>query len=449
MSTLSYSEEILVIGSFDVCVIGAGPSGLCAAAASAAAGARTLLLERYGFSGGMATAGYVGPILGVHHWGSKTRVLGGIPWKLLSMMESKGGAELNNDGLLVPFDPEVMKIEGDRLLEEAGAVIRYHSVFCSVLQDDYNRITHVVFLSKQGLQAAEVSVVVDGTGDGDAAAAAGADFTLGRVSGRTEMQPMTTVFRLVGTEKQRITGSEDAASGYVIGDIREKLNQACRQGDIPPFGGPWIMRGSTVREGEAFVNIVRQWGNPTCSEDLTRCEIQGRKDMMKLFRFLKEHVQELHQASIIDSGAQIGVRDSRHIHGSYQLKLCDVMEGRRFEDSAALGSHIIDIHSTTGTSGQQRITVPVFEIPFRAMTVPNIPNLIVTGRSISAEYEVFCSLRVMGTCMALGEAAGAAAAAAADAECSVHEVDIGSVRKHLRESGACISLDDVQQGDSL
>ncbi len=407
MKTLTCHKNIPVIAEVDILIIGAGPAGVCAAVSAAGKNVKTMIVEQHGFCGGMATAGLVGPILGIYHWDSGKRILGGIPYRLLEDMEANGGAELNNDGMLVPFDPEVMKISCEEMIRKAGTEIRYHTKAAG-LEMSGSRITHLIAATTEGLGAISARMFIDCTGDGLVAARAGAPFVLGHPSDHS-MMPMTTVFRIGGVNPKTIKNSENPKAGYVASEIREMLQSALTEGVIPAFGGPWIMRGSTIRNDEAFVNVVREWGDPTNWEALSRSEISGRADMAALFSYLRSRVPSLQNSYIIDSGAVIGIRDSRHFICSHRLTLKDCLSKKVNPDSIALGGHILDIHASDGTSGQSRNPLPPYEIPLGAAVFSNFPNLLIAGRTIDADYEIFSSLRVMGTCMAIGQGVGAAA----------------------------------------
>ncbi|MCF7943844.1 MAG: FAD-dependent oxidoreductase [Spirochaetia bacterium] len=410
MNIIRYQQDIPISVEADIVIIGAGPAGCCAALAAAEAGCSTVLLEQAGFAGGMATAGLVGPLLGVYHWDSGKRIVDGIPYRILQEMERRGGADLTNKGMLVPFDPEIMKSVLDRMFRQSGVAVRYHTKFVKAVKQD-SRLSYLVVADSRGLSAVKAKIFIDGTGNGDVAASAGVPFQNGS-SDNSGFQPMTTVFRIGGVETAGIKDSENPETGYVATEIRKILLAAEKKGAVPKFGGPWIMRGSTLREGEAFVNIVRQWGDPSQPEELSFCEINGREDMFTLFNYMKQNIPALRRSFIIDSGAMVGIRDSRHFKGLGTLTLEQCLSQQDFDDSIALGGHIVDIHSTSRSNSQMRKTIPLYEIPYLTILVDEVDNLLLSGRMISVEYEVFASIRVMVTCMAIGQGAGTAAAIA-------------------------------------
>jgi hypothetical protein len=441
MNQVHFTRNIPVIAHTDVLVVGAGPAGICAAIAAAQENVDVLVVDQMGFCGGMATAGLVGPILGVYHWDSGARILGGIPYRLLSDLEEAGGAELQNEGMLVPFDPEVMKQVCDEALEAAGVSVRYHVKAITVMKEG-NRLTHVVVGTGRGLGAIKANMFIDCTGDGLIAAEAGARFTIGRPSDQS-MMPMTTVFRLGGVGENRLKDSENVGTGYVATEVRKILVAAMEQGKIPPFGGPWIMRGSTLRKGEAFVNMVRQWGDPTDWESLSKAEIAGRRDMFTLHAFLREHVPTLGNSFIMDSGSTIGVRDSRHFVCANRLSFEDCMQGKRQPDSIAVGGHIQDIHATDGSHSQIRTVLPAYEIPYGSVMLPDFPNVLIGGRILDADYEIFASARVMGTCMAIGQGVGTAAALCVREGVPTKSISIAELATRLESDAVLRTLDSL------
>jgi hypothetical protein len=182
--------------------------------------------------------------------------------------------------------------------------------------------------------------------------------------------------------------------------------------------------------------MVRLWGNATDVETLTRNEITGRDHMLQFVRFLKDNVPWLRDAYLIDSGAQIGIRETRRFAGEYMLTEQDIAEAHTFSDAVAMGGHIIDIHSPDGTTGQRRDVIGAYQIPYRSLVPRGVDNLLVAGRPISATHQAHSSLRVMGTCMGIGQAAGVAAAMAVAAGAAPRDLDGAAVRGRLECMGA-------------
>ncbi len=427
---------------------------MMAALAAARNGATTILVERYGFLGGMATSALVGPLASVRHRYGGGRLVGGIPWEMIQRMERNGGALLHpidyhkarlelhtpaTDSDLpvgkgdVPFDPEVLKWIADQMMVEAGVHLRYHS-FAADIAKDGDRIAAIIVESKSGRQALTGAVIVDATGDADIAAHAGVPYEVGR-RGDGALQPMSLIFRLGGVDTDALG---DIARPYIHPPARKLAREFVASGRLPVFGGPWTCWGSTFRRGEVFVNMVRLWGDGTDVETLTGNEVTGRQHVQQFVSFLRENLPEFAECYLLDSGPQIGVRETRRIDGEYRLTAEDIRASLRFDDGVALGGHIIDIHSPVGMFSQVREKVAPYQIPYRCLLPRGVANLLVAGRAISATHEAHASLRVMGTGMVIGQAAGTAAALAAQRDGNPRGVDIGALRSTLIEQGAII-----------
>lgn len=435
------SKKLPVKATVDVVVVGGGPAGICAAGSAARSGVKTLLVEKLGFLGGMATAGLVGPILGLYHWASRTRIAGGLPYEFLQGMEAAGGAEIHNTGMLVPFEAEIMKRVADDLMYGAGVEVLLHTTVVSAILDG-TKLTHIIVSGPEGMFAIETNFCIDCSGDGFVAADIGVPFALGN-GPENVMMPMTTVFRIGGVDVSQMKDSENPETGYVVNSIREVLNHGLEDGAIPLFGGPWIMRGSTLRKNQAFVNMVRQWGNPTDAWEISKAERAGRSDMDRLFGFLKANVVALSQAYILDSGSSIGIRDSRHFKCMKKLTLEEALGLAPQEDSIGLGGHIVDIHSTDGSTAQRRDTLPFYEIPLRSMVPSECSNLLICGRTIDADYEMFASLRVMVTCMVLGQGAGVAAALCVERRIGAQQIVPSVLQERLKKGAALVHREDA------
>ncbi len=436
------ARDIPVVDEADVLVIGGGPAGMIAAIAAARNGARTIVVERYGFLGGMAPNGLVGPILAIYHWYGAGRIVGGIPWEMLKRMEALGGAILGKDGPHVSFDPEVLKYVADQMTLEAGAEMRLHSTATAVSCDG-DRMNGVILESKSGRQAVVAKVIVDATGDADIAAWGGNAFEKGHPE-TGAMQPMTLYFRLANVNTELMENPNNPETFYTMVETRELLQKAVDAGELPLFGGPWAPKSSTVRDGEAGVNMVRVWGDATDVLDLTRVEVTARDHVQRFVKFLKAHVPGFKNCYLYDTAPQIGVRETRRICGDYQLTVDDIAQSRQFGDGIALGGHIVDIHSLDGTTEQYGVRVEPYQIPYRSLLPTGMVNAIVTGRPISATHEAHASLRVMGTCMALGEAAGTAAALAARGSGLVRAVETSALVTQLKRQGAIVDTDGIQ-----
>ncbi len=451
-------REIPVIAEVDVCVIGGGPGGLPAAIASARQGASTLLVEMQGFLGGMATAGFIGPILGHTAINSDIPVLGGVPKELCGRMAEIGQAwdwERSLKFWGVPFNAEGFKIVADRMVQEAGVHVLFHAFFVDSVVEA-GRMTHAVIESKSGRQAVAAKVFVDATGDADVAFRAGAECTHGRPADGKPMA-MGSMFRIGGVA----TLTDDVKQALV-----EKMREGIRAGELNLYGAGLGHLGSTIREDELTANITRFGGDPANVADLTQGEffIRGLTwQVLDLWR----SVPGAEGLYLIATPVHVGLRESRQLVGVHRITGADVVEARKYEDSVARCGYWIDIHCPRGLVGGGDVHLcskkcaqtdcymltehadelpdelyppngEWFGIPYRTLVPKALDGLLVSGRCISADYQAMAAMRVMGPCMAVGEAAGTAAALAAKGDLPPRRVDVATLRDTLTRAGALV-----------
>lgn len=413
----------------DVLVCGGGTAGLSAAVSAARNGARTILLERYGFCGGIAVGALVHTFDGFRNCRNHDQiVVGGIGPEVVSRIESaRGLPDVANPPEVECFDPEVFKIVADSLLEEAGVETLYHLFAASAIREG-QRVKSVIAAGKEGLWEISASQIIDATGDGDIAAFAAAQYEK-----HDQMQSMSMHFRVGGVKPGADWSHLEEAS-------RRVMSAAYKDGRAPKYGGPWIIR---IREGEVTINGTRLYGDGTKTVDLSRAEREGRRDMMTLVSLIREGVPEFKNAYLLAAATHIGVRETRRVVGDYQITAEDILSCRQFDDVIALGSWPIDIHPADGRVGvhphKENPPVP-YPIPFRCLLVSGLDNLSVAGRCISATHEAHGSTRVSGTAMALGEAAGTAAAMACNLGTTPRQLRVPELQERLLKQGSILSL---------
>ncbi len=452
--TLERTWKIPVRAAADVVVVGGGSAGVAAACAAARSGASTLLAERYGFLGGTSTAGMVGPFMTSYTPDGKRQLVAGLFQEIIDRMASMGGAvdpSQTQPGTawssfirlghanVTPFHVESLKMAALEMVCDSGADIRFHTSFVDVAMDN-GRITYVVTLDKAGLGLLRPKMVIDASGDGDVAAKAGAPFEIGRrEDGR--MMPVTLFVTIGNVDDARV---EAWMKEHEILHPGERLFESIVK--EARAKGEWKLEREFLnlyREptpGQWRINTTRvQNVDGTNPDDLSRAEIESRRQAWELVQFLRSHCPGLEHAQLIATASHVGVRETRHILGDYLLNGQDVLEGRRFPDSIAQCSYPIDIHDPQGPRGRlEGIESEHYEIPYRCLVPRQVDNLLVAGRPISADHEGAASARVIPPCYATGQAAGVAAALAVQNDTSPRHIDVDVLRAKLAEQGAIV-----------
>lgn len=438
----------------DVVVVGGGPAGINAAIAAGRMGARTIIVERYGFVGGMSTAAMVYPWMTFHTEQGK-QVIAGIAQEIVDRLQQQGGSPghlRDTVGFvhsLTPYHPEVFQVVAVDMLREAGVKVLLHSFVDDVLVQDGN-IHSVQLSTKSGTINIHTQVVVDASGDADAAHLAGALTLQGREDRQT--QPMTMKFRMRGVNIDTIKRYMiDNPTNFYEKTPFDELNTIPLTG-ISGFYKEWQQANLPINrdqvllftgpaEDEVLVNCTRVQGlDGTNVEDLTEAEHEGRKQVLMIASFLTEHVPGFERASISAVGTQIGVRETRRIVGHYALTKEDVVQGRRFDDVITRSGYPIDIHDPSGKG----ITAAwiegdgAYDIPYRCLVSQNIPNLLAAGRCISTTHEALATTRLTPSCMATGQAAGTAAALAVLKQVSPIDVPMQVLQEQLRNDGVIL-----------
>ena len=439
----------------EVLVIGGGPAGLCAAISCARAGAKTLLIEQNGYCGGMATAGLVAPFMTCYDSGGQTMLIRGLFEEIVDRLVQMGGA-IHPSGVetssaftsyitaghihVTPFRAESLKLLADRMLAEAGVRVLYHTSFVDAVTEG-ERVSHIIAARKEGLFAIEADVIVDCSGDGDAAAAAGVPFTVGNGAGR--IQPATMFFRIGNVDSAKI--DEDIEKNRDNFYRRDGVNYRSLHWWVSKAreAGDWtldrvsigLFRG--VDEDEWSINTSRIMNvDGTRSESLSEGERIGREQVDEIFRFLKKYVPGCENAKLLQSASTLGIRETRHIRGIRTLTVDDVLNCAVPKDAILLAANSVDVHGRFGPRSNEYITIPegkCYGIPYGCLVPENRSNLLTAGRCVSAECEAAGAIRVMPPCMGMGQAAGLAAAMAVKSGTDVRALDTAELRRRLKE----------------
>jgi len=414
MNTQTYLEparEIPVYGEYDVVVVGGGCAGIAAAIAARRNGAKTLIIERFGYFGGTATASLMANINAFRNQKEPDylQTTRGIGEEIIRELHRAGGLgtssyeqkdyDLEQGELAYSYaiDPEIFKYVALKLVVEAGVKILFHTYFCDVIMEDAT-IKGIVVENKSGRQAIYGKVIIDASGDADVAFRAGVPYW--QVKREED-------YRMEDQLMYRITGFPlETEEGPVKGSIANRC--------------------------------MTIWGPPapklcgTDADDLTEEEIITRLNIYKHFEELKATNPILKDAVLIGTGPLIGVRQTRFIEGDYKLTTEDVLSGRRFDDVIALGaSPIIRMY------GYRRyLEHEGYDIPYRCLLPKNVEGLLVAGRCISSDQGSYESYRAMATVMSIGEAAGTAAAIAVSDNVHPRYIDVKKLQRTLISQGA-------------
>jgi FAD dependent oxidoreductase len=438
------SRHLLDLGSYDVVVVGSGSAGSTAAISAARNGARTLLLEKLPFLGGVSTA-VLDTFYGFYTPGSRAaKVVGGVADEVVAGLRRLGPVvERPNTygaGTGVTYLAEHLKVVWESLVGAAGASVLLHA-FVQEAEVAGDRVRRLTVATKAGLARVEAAVVVDASGDADVCHLAGLGYEL---AGELEpAQTLTTTFRLVNvdTERRRTVSREE---------LHRLMGQAASSGayDLPRRDGsdhPTPVEGmtatimtrleSTRRDGDRLVNAT----DPVL---LTEAEMAGRRQALEYVRFLVDRVPGYERARLVALSTQVGVRETRRVHGDARLTAADVLSARQFDDQIGLcGAPIEDHHAGTGTTWRYLPDGQAVGIPFGTLLARDAANVLVAGRCFSATHDAHASVRSMGQCMAMGQAAGTAAALAATGRVDPRDLPFHRLRAALAGAGAILTPD--------
>ncbi len=429
--SLSYSlsTELPVTHSVDVVVIGGGPGGIGAATMAARAGARTLLVERYGGLGGMASYGEVHPFMPNQiddipldqpvytDWCRKITAYHSFEWQ---------DRQINKDAASLAAEDVVL---------EAGAEILYHHTLFDALVSD-GAIDAAVLSSKSGLSAVKAQVFIDCSGDGDLAARAGCGFEIGGPSGFC--QPMTTCFKLGNVKTAQPPSLPQKELRAMLTKLWQEAQHSgeldCPRDNCLVFG--WI------EEGVLHFNTTRVIQKSGIDGmELSAAEQEARRQIRQIIDLFRRRAPGFEKCHLHSVAHHIGIRETRRILGHAWLTRDDFKKKAKFDDAICRCRYPIDIHNPDG-SGTELISLPSddwYEIPYGCIVARDCTNLLVGGRPISVDHAVHGSARIMPHACSLGQAAGMAAAMAVMQKCAPSALDGILVRQRLVEAGAVLA----------
>lgn len=434
-----------VFKEVDVVVVGGGPAGIGASVAAARQGAKTLLLEKRGFLGGNITACYVETC----NWfmNGLDFQISGIYAELEAGYRARFvGREGDND--IRPnaphrFSSEYLKAYLDDFVKGAGVEVCLHSFVNEIILDN-DKITHVVIQSKQGPMAIKAKQVIDCSGDGDAAFAAGIPFDQGRDKDH-RCQPGTVNFRVANVDPTVLVKDGKDLLKEMNTQFKKDYNAgktglSCKRQDIPT--------GRLTEGGQvSYINYPCAYGiDPTNFADLTRGEMECRGYILEMMDYMRKNLKGFEHAELSSIAPEIGFRDSRRFHGEYRLTAADVIACRKFDDSIAMYPQFYDMLSPdanmnesnpkdAGNNGficshpQDGVN---YTIPYRALVPVKTENLLLAGRCISADHVAEAGIRAISACMYTGQAAGTAAVIALKNNIAPRKINVKELQDSLR-----------------
>jgi len=434
-----------VYGEYDVVVLGGGPAGMAAAVAASKAGRSTLLVERYGFLGGMGTAAGVTNFCGLHAnvHGDIRRVVHGVATELLERIDGLGGLNaphaLFGKTVAQAYDTAAYKIAADEMLGAAGVHLLFHALGAGVLMDSPRRMGALLVETRSGRRAILGRTFIDGSGDGDLAAWAGVPYDKG--DGMGNMLYPSTMFRLNGIDPERA-----GKAWEVIPRLMLEAEAAGRYRF--PRKTPIVRpQKSGIEWRVNLTQLANAQGNAmdgTDADELTQAELLGRRQIAGVAGFLRE-VPGFERSYIVDIAPQVGIRETRRVRGLYQLTESDVLECTSFDDTIGVNGWPLELH----LKGDVEFRWPKIpesrgfnQLPYRMIVPQGIDNLWVAGRCASMSHEAQSAARVTGACFVMGQAAGTAADLALAGGRTAADVDPATLQARLEAQGVFLGREE-------
>lgn len=422
MNYMEKAQQLTVVEDYEIIVVGSGPSGIGAAVAAGRSGAKVLLIEAQGAVGGISTTGLMSHFTG--------DVGSSLYREILNRQAEK---MYFKDGSLIDIDPELLKNVYYEMLAEANVDILLYTLVCDVVMEE-NHLRGVICQNKSGRTVYRAKVVIDCSGDGDAAAYSGAEYFKGREKDGL-MQPATLMFKVGGVDMERaeLPRSFETKVPTEKGEL-----QALAKEKLPAPAGHVLLYRSPI-PGIVTCNMTNVIGvDGTKAEDLTRAELVCRSQMEPIVDFLREYVPGYETCYIVSAASLIGVRETRHFKGVKAITEEDILTARQFEDWVVKDARFnFDVHNITG-SGLDKTGVQKefkqtkgYTIPYGCLVPEKVDGLLLSGRNISGTHMAHASFRAMPICVGIGEAGGIAATLAVKKGIEVREVQPKEIQEVL------------------
>jgi ribulose 1,5-bisphosphate synthetase/thiazole synthase len=442
---------------YDVVVAGGGTAGWAAGLAAARCGRRVLVVERKGYLGGTLGSGL--PIHGFSNAGHQ-QVVSGIAEEFVRKMQKLNGSSdfIDTDlwfARYVLTNPAVAKACIIEMLYDAGVEVLLYSQIVDVVMDG-TRIKSIVVQKKDGTEMIRGKVFIDASGDAVVCHHAGVQMQV-----IDTMQPPSLIFRIENVDipelrdyladhpEQYMDGrflpgteltSEFLKNATFFYVFQSQIGEVSTKGSYSPLINRFMFTTTPDNQG-VVVNMLRAHNiDGKSSESLTTATVDLYRNLVPLVEYFRKSIPGFSRCTLCDSEPEVQLRETRRIEGEYSLQGEDVIEGKFFPDTIAVGGYFIDIHSSTDSSGIWKLLEKPYGIPYRALVPRGIDNLITAGRCISGTREAAASYRVMATCMAMGHAAGVAAAQAVSEQIPMRDIDTNALRSVLKEQKAVLEV---------
>ena len=417
-------RETPVVHECDVCVVGGSCTGVFAAIAAARLGADVAIIELNGFFGGVATASLVNRWHSLKDLQRKHQIIGGLTEEVLDRLRSRDAVLPHGHDF--DFNPEVLKLELDRLVLQAGIRPFLHAMFVAPVVEA-GRMTAAIIEDKSGRRAIRARQFIDATGDADVVARMGLE-----VYTRDQVQPPTCTCILRGL---------DAIARQNPGFNINRVIFDTRYQQAIPAGFSWSARVPGA-DDHRMLSGTRVFGADCSDADqLTRATLEGRRQVQAICDLLREHFMDGRGVPLAWLPAKIGIRESRHARCLHTLSAEELLSGHRFDDAIGNGTYPIDVHRADRagiTWGHLPKDVPFYQIPFSSLVPRAASNVLIAGRNVDADEGAFGAVRVMVNCNQMGQAAGVGAWLALDSGTDVDALDTKRLRKTLKDQGAVI-----------
>lgn len=432
----------------DVLVIGGGVAGISAAINAAENGAKVILAEKNGYLGGTATAGLIGTFMTCYDATAKKKIIRGFYEKFVNELIKENGAIPPEESLtvgkygayrykghfgVVPYDIEVFKRVSETLCEKSGVKLLYHMLLVGC-EKQGRKLTKAHFATNSGIYEISAKMFIDCTGEAYLCDKAGFKTEIGDETG--EKQPASMFFTIKGVDdealEKHIEKYPDLERRFYMKEIAKGWETGefpCHTVRLRLFKSPtdkWHV--NMIQEDEPF--------DQHDSEQVTNAEISQRKQVDTLMKFLRKYIPQCKNAELVESGAEIGIREGRRILGEYTLTKDDIVNASVFPDAICFCANSIDIHCRDHIEYIPIEGDKVYTIPYRSLVVKESDNVLVAGRCLSADRVALSAVRVMPPCFAMGEAAGTASAIAVKDGVTAKNVPFEKIKEILLKNNA-------------